>query len=90
VISETDRLREEEKPLTKTYLITGASSGFGAELAKAALQRGEKVVGAARRKEALDGLIEGYADNALAVTMEYMSAGPRCLRGIERLSLSHP
>jgi NAD(P)-dependent dehydrogenase (short-subunit alcohol dehydrogenase family) len=56
--------------MTKIYLITGASSGFGAELAKAALKRGDKVVLAARRTGAMEAIIEGYAENALVVALD--------------------
>jgi NAD(P)-dependent dehydrogenase (short-subunit alcohol dehydrogenase family) len=56
--------------MSKTYLITGASSGFGAELAKAALNRGDRVVLAARRKETLDAIVKGYPDSALAVPLD--------------------
>jgi NAD(P)-dependent dehydrogenase (short-subunit alcohol dehydrogenase family) len=38
----------------KVWLITGASRGFGAEIAKAVLHAGDKVVATARKTEALD------------------------------------
>jgi NAD(P)-dependent dehydrogenase (short-subunit alcohol dehydrogenase family) len=40
----------------KTWLITGCSSGFGRDIAEAALARGDNVVATARRPEALAGL----------------------------------
>ena len=65
-----DAAGEKTKSMTKTYLITGASSGFGAELAKTALQRGNRVVLAARRKEALDDIVKCNTDSALAVALD--------------------
>ena len=40
----------------RVWLITGASSGFGRELAEAVLSRGDRVVATARRTDALDDL----------------------------------
>ncbi|MBO0855854.1 MAG: SDR family NAD(P)-dependent oxidoreductase [Nocardia sp.] len=40
----------------RVWLITGATSGFGLELSKAALARGDTVVAAARRTDTLDAL----------------------------------
>ncbi|MGW3146661.1 oxidoreductase [Streptomyces sp. NPDC001177] len=40
--------------MSRVWLITGASSGFGRAIADAALAAGDTVVGAARRTEALD------------------------------------
>jgi NAD(P)-dependent dehydrogenase (short-subunit alcohol dehydrogenase family) len=42
----------------KTWLITGCSSGFGRDLAAAALARGDNVVATARRPEALADLVD--------------------------------
>ena len=55
---------------TRTWLITGCSSGFGASLARAALEAGDKVVATARRAEDLDSLsvIPGASVLALDVT----------------------
>lgn len=52
---------------TKTWVITGASSGLGLALAEAALEAGERVVGTARRVERFDGLKARYGDRLLAV-----------------------
>src|SRR5919112_6655558 len=43
----------------RVWLITGCSSGFGREIALAALSRGDAVVATARRPEALKDLLEG-------------------------------
>jgi len=43
----------------RAWLITGCSSGFGREIAQAALSRGDTVVATARRLGALETLVEG-------------------------------
>ncbi|GBF08007.1 3-oxoacyl-ACP reductase [Deinococcus aerius] len=42
--------------MSKVWFITGASRGFGEAFARAALERGDRVAGTARRLETLDGL----------------------------------
>ncbi len=46
----------------KKWFITGASGGFGRELAVAALKRGDTVAGAARNIEKMRGLTEEFGD----------------------------
>ena len=48
--------------MTKTWLITGASSGFGRGLAERLLARGDRVVATVRRPEVLDDLKTAYID----------------------------
>jgi NAD(P)-dependent dehydrogenase (short-subunit alcohol dehydrogenase family) len=43
----------------RVWLITGASSGFGLAIAKAALDRGDRVVATSRRGGSIEGLNEG-------------------------------
>ncbi|WP_435103566.1 SDR family oxidoreductase [Arhodomonas sp. AD133] len=59
------------------FLITGASSGIGAETARQASAAGYRVVLAARRRERLDALVEelGGADRALAVACDVNDEG---------------
>ena len=52
---------------TKTWIITGATAGLGAALARSALEAGEHVVGTARRLERFASLQERFADRLLAV-----------------------
>ncbi|WP_405485281.1 SDR family NAD(P)-dependent oxidoreductase [Nocardia sp. NBC_00511] len=52
---------------TKTWLITGASSGLGRALAEVALEAGEQVIGTARRVDRFAGLEARYGDRFLAV-----------------------
>ena len=56
----------------KVWFITGASRGFGAEIAKAVLQAGDKVAATARKAEALDflGVQNNLFKAALDVTDE--------------------
>ena len=63
--------------MSKTYLITGASSGFGRALAEAALARGNQVVLAARRIEALETLAQSNPDAALAVHLDVTDPAAR-------------
>lgn len=46
----------------KTWLITGVSSGFGMEMTKLLLGKGETVIGTVRKKEKVSDLIEQYPD----------------------------
>jgi NADP-dependent 3-hydroxy acid dehydrogenase YdfG len=49
-----------ENVTEQLWFVTGASSGFGRALTEAALSRGDIVVGAARRTEALSGLVASH------------------------------
>ncbi len=48
--------------MTKAWLITGASSGFGRGMTEALLARGDRVVATVRRPEVLDDLKAAYGD----------------------------
>ncbi|MER6008623.1 SDR family NAD(P)-dependent oxidoreductase, partial [Nonomuraea angiospora] len=50
---------------TKTWIITGASRGFGRALAEAALAAGDRVVTAVRRPESVADLAAAYPDSCL-------------------------
>lgn len=63
--------------MSKVYLITGTSSGFGRALAEAALERGEKVVLTARKLADIEALAAQYKDNALAVKLDVTSLDDR-------------
>ncbi|NVI91826.1 oxidoreductase [Actinomadura sp. BRA 177] len=54
----------------RVWLITGATSGFGRAIVEAALAAGDRVVAAARRKEALDDLVERYPGRVHAVVLD--------------------
>ncbi|WP_158895484.1 SDR family NAD(P)-dependent oxidoreductase [Amycolatopsis anabasis] len=51
---------------SRVWLVTGAGRGFGRRFAEAALAAGDRVVGTARRPEALDDLVAAH-DGRLAV-----------------------
>jgi len=73
--------------MSKVHFITGASSGFGAALARAALERGDRAVLTARRAEALDAIAGTYGDNALAMPLDVTDATQRqhvVARALER------
>lgn len=54
----------------KTWLITGASSGLGLALAERVLQRGNRVVLAARSMESMREVVARYPQTALAVELD--------------------
>ncbi len=54
----------------RTVLVTGASSGIGAHLAKAAAAAGARVALAARRTDRLEGLVEAIGPKAAAFAMD--------------------
>ena len=56
-----------EKPV---WFITGCSTGFGRELAKILLARGDRVAVTARDKTKVADLVEGYGQTALALTLD--------------------
>ncbi|MFZ0873440.1 MAG: SDR family NAD(P)-dependent oxidoreductase, partial [Pseudonocardiaceae bacterium] len=60
--------------MTKTWLITGSSRGFGRELAKAVLNSGDRVIATARRPEQLDDLVREYGDRVRAVALDVTNA----------------
>jgi NAD(P)-dependent dehydrogenase (short-subunit alcohol dehydrogenase family) len=73
--------------MSKTYFITGASSGFGRALAEAVLERGDRAVLTARRADVLANVADKYAENALAVAMDVTVAEQRSAaiqRALER------
>jgi NADP-dependent 3-hydroxy acid dehydrogenase YdfG len=61
--------------MDKVVVITGASAGIGAELAKQLGARRAKVVLAARRKEELDAIAAEIGENALAVVTDVTKRG---------------
>lgn len=56
--------------MSKTWFITGASSGLGKEMAKQLLARGHRVVGTIRRKDALAELQEQYGDRLVVMLLD--------------------
>jgi NAD(P)-dependent dehydrogenase (short-subunit alcohol dehydrogenase family) len=60
--------------MTKTWLITGSSRGFGWELATAVLDHGDQLVATARRPEQLDELVQKYGERVRAVALDVTDA----------------
>ena len=57
------------------WLITGCSTGFGREIARAALEAGHTVVVTARRADAVADFAEEFGDRALPVALDVTDAG---------------
>ncbi|MFD6756164.1 oxidoreductase [Micromonospora gifhornensis] len=53
-----------------TWFITGASRGFGLEIARQALDRGDNVVATARNPEAVSAALPDHGDRLLAVALD--------------------
>ncbi|MEU3525140.1 oxidoreductase [Streptomyces sp. NPDC038707] len=56
--------------MSKVWLVTGASSGFGRAITEAAVAAGDLVVGAARRPEALDDLVAAHPGKVEALRLD--------------------
>jgi NAD(P)-dependent dehydrogenase (short-subunit alcohol dehydrogenase family) len=56
--------------MSKTWFITGTSSGFGRLWAQAALERGDRVVATARKPAALDDLVERFPETVLPLELD--------------------
>jgi len=61
--------------MTKTWLITGCSSGFGRILSEAVLARGDNVVVTARDARTVQPLADAYPDRALAAALDVTRPG---------------
>jgi len=60
--------------MNKVWLITGSSRGFGAELLRAVLAHGDRVVATARQPERLRELVEGHEDRARVFALDVTDA----------------
>jgi len=67
----------EETKVSKIYIITGTSSGFGRALAEAVLSRGDRAILTARKTESISDLVEKYPDTAIAVRMDVTNESDR-------------
>lgn len=56
--------------MTKSWFITGATSGLGRILAQKLLERGDRVVGTGRREDALADLRSRYGERFEAITLD--------------------
>jgi len=70
----------------RTWMITGGSQGFGLELARAALQRGDSVVATSRNPQKVVTAFQAASDQLLALAMDLRDPGqiaaavPGCAR----------
>ena len=60
--------------MTKAWLITGSSRGFGRALTEAVLAGGDRVVATARRPEQLNDLVRTYGNRIRAVALDVTDA----------------
>jgi len=56
--------------MSKVWLITGCSTGFGRALATNAIQAGHKVIVTARKTEDIKDIVEGFPQTSLAVKLD--------------------
>ena len=56
--------------MTKVWLITGCSTGFGRELAKQALAKGYQVAVASRNTNDVQDIVAAYPENAIAIKLD--------------------
>ena len=59
----------------RVWMITGASQGFGLELVRAALQRGDSVIATSRHPQKVAAAFQDAPDRLLAVAMDLRDAG---------------
>ena len=63
--------------MSKVYIITGTSSGFGRALAEAVLSRGDRAILTARKIESISDLVAKYPDTPIAVRMDVTNESDR-------------
>lgn len=56
--------------MSKVWLITGCSTGFGRELAIEALKQGNKVIVTARKTDDIVDIIKGFSETAISVALD--------------------
>jgi NAD(P)-dependent dehydrogenase (short-subunit alcohol dehydrogenase family) len=61
-------------PMSKVWLITGSSRGFGRSLAEAVLEHGDRLVATARHPEQLSDLVTHSGEQVRAVTLDVTNA----------------
>ena len=61
-------------PDHRVWFITGCSTGFGRELARALIERGTRTVVTARDPDAVKDLVEGHLDHAIALRLDVTDA----------------
>ena len=69
------------------WLVTGCSTGFGREIALAALARGYRVAVSARKPEAVKDIVDRFPDRALAVALDVTD--PAQIDAAVKMTLEH-
>src|ERR1700742_370485 len=62
-------------PKKRTWLITGVSSGFGHEMTRQLLERGDRVAGTVRRLDSVRDLAEQYGDRFWSAELDVTDLG---------------
>ncbi len=65
-----DNDHQKTNNMSKVWLITGCSTGFGRELAREALEAGNKVVVTARKPKDINDIIQAYTNTSVAVQLD--------------------
>ena len=60
--------------MSKVWLISGCSTGFGREIALAALAHGDRVAATARRLQSIEDIVADYPEHCLAVALDVTDA----------------
>jgi len=64
--------------MQKTWFVTGASRGFGAEIAKAAVRSGDRVVATGRKRTALIDGLGPESGQLISVELQPKKNSPAC------------
>ena len=65
--------------MPKTWFVTGASRGLGAEIVRAAMRGGDQVIAAARHPTVITDNLVPHADRLLPVELDVTDAGRPCM-----------
>ena len=82
--------------MTKTWLITGCSTGFGRLLAQVALDRGDQVVATARDPATLSDMAKAYPKTARATALDVTKTGAAekavavAMDALHRMGIANP
>jgi len=75
ILFRTPHAAAERNSMNKVWLITGTSTGFGRDLAEAALEAGDLVAATARKPETLSALQDKHGDSVLPLRLDVTDSG---------------
>lgn len=75
ILFRTPYAAAERNSMNKVWLITGTSTGFGRDLAEAALEAGDLVAATARKPETLSALQDKHGDSVLPLRLDVTDSG---------------